>query len=272
MVAPIHALVDLPGGPVSPGRWTGIIPAAGRGSRLGSDQPKILYPILGRPILHWLLDALAPVCGNFVLVLSPEGQPAVEAVLRQRLGADYRIVVQEHPTGMADAVRLATSATKTDFALVVWGDQVTLRAETIAACAALHERRPEATLTLPTVLKSDPYIDIERDARGRIVRVRQAREGEIERAVGENDCGLFLFTARMLFATLEGSFGNLQGAHTGEMNLLQLLPAFECGPGSVATIRLPDAEETVGVNTVEDAKTAAAVLAARRELAHPRIV
>ncbi|TMJ01380.1 MAG: hypothetical protein E6G97_15965 [Alphaproteobacteria bacterium] len=262
MPAAIHPLAALPLGPVDRSCWTAIIPAAGRGSRLGSDQPKILYPILGRPILSWLLDALAPVCGASVLVLSPAGRAAVGPVA-QSLGAPLEIVIQEHPTGMADAVQRARAATRTDFVLVVWGDQVTLRTETIQACAALHQRRPNATLTLATVMKPNPYIDVERDAAGRIIRVRQAREGEIDRAVGENDCGLFLFTAATLFSVLERAAAGARGERTGETNLLQMLPAFERGPGSVATVRLADPDETLGVNTAEEAAAAAAILARR---------
>ena len=50
-----------------------IILAAGRGSRLGFDHPKILFPIAGRTILEWLVDLLKPLCGQFVFVLSPQG-------------------------------------------------------------------------------------------------------------------------------------------------------------------------------------------------------
>src|SRR5437868_12586295 len=130
MTVPIHPIADLPLGPVTISRWTAIIPAAGRGSRLGSDRPKILYPILDKPILCWLLDALVPACGEFVLVVSPEGYPAIGPVARQRLGASLKLVIQERPAGMADAVRLAAAAVRTEFAVVLWGDQVTVRAET----------------------------------------------------------------------------------------------------------------------------------------------
>src|SRR5437588_2487639 len=139
MTAAIHQIAELPLGPVTPDRWTAIIPAAGRGSRLGSDQPKILYPILGKPILEWLLDALVPVCRSFVLVLSPEGRSAIEPAARHRLGVELDVVIQERPTGMADAVRLAAAVTRTEFALTIWGDQVTVSPKTIAVCAALHE-------------------------------------------------------------------------------------------------------------------------------------
>ena len=70
-------------GIISPERWTAIIPAAGRGSRLGFDQPKILFPVAGRPILNWLLDFLLPVSSRVVLVLSPEGRGPVETALKE---------------------------------------------------------------------------------------------------------------------------------------------------------------------------------------------
>jgi UDP-N-acetylglucosamine pyrophosphorylase len=52
---------------VDPGQWTAVIPAAGRGSRLGFHRPKILYPVAGRPILDWLLDFLVPTVRRLYL-------------------------------------------------------------------------------------------------------------------------------------------------------------------------------------------------------------
>ncbi len=50
--------------PVDPACWTAVIPAAGRGTRLGFSRPKILYPLGGRAILDWLLDFLVPNCAS----------------------------------------------------------------------------------------------------------------------------------------------------------------------------------------------------------------
>ena len=59
---------------IEPARWTAIVPAAGRGSRLGFDKPKILYPVAGRAIVEWLIDFLLPNCARIVFVLSPDGR------------------------------------------------------------------------------------------------------------------------------------------------------------------------------------------------------
>jgi bifunctional N-acetylglucosamine-1-phosphate-uridyltransferase/glucosamine-1-phosphate-acetyltransferase GlmU-like protein len=128
-----------------------------------------------------------------------------------------------------------------------------------------HEARENPTLTLPTIIRDAPYIDVERDNDGRIRRVRQAREGEIERARGENDCGLFCFTTSILFAELRHATRSTHGLgrSTGEINLLQILPSFEQGAGSVGTLRIKDVSETLGVNTRRDALDAERVLSDR---------
>jgi len=64
-------------GPRHREQWTAIIPAAGRGTRLGFDQPKILYPVAGRTILEWLVRLLEPVCARVIVVASPEGAPII---------------------------------------------------------------------------------------------------------------------------------------------------------------------------------------------------
>jgi bifunctional UDP-N-acetylglucosamine pyrophosphorylase/glucosamine-1-phosphate N-acetyltransferase len=250
---------------VDSSRWTALIPAAGRGSRLAFDKPKILYPLLGRPMLDWLLDCLDALCSRFVLVLSPEGRGQVEPHARARLGSRLEIAIQPEPRGMADAIELGVACVKTPNTLVVWGDQVTLRRETVLACAAKHEGRRGALLTLATCTKEDPYIDIVRDGDGRIVRVDQAREGEIKRRVGENDCGLFLFATDALKATLASARSRQPdlGRATGEFNLLSLLPLFEQGRGTVDTVHVTDLAETLGVNDRRDATLAEEVLRRR---------
>ena len=57
-------IADVSSEPVDASLFTAIVPAAGSGTRLGHHQPKVLFPLLGRPILDWLLDLLEPVCAS----------------------------------------------------------------------------------------------------------------------------------------------------------------------------------------------------------------
>src|SRR5687768_16630217 len=114
-----------------PKLWTVVIPAAGRGSRLGYDKPKILYPVAGRPILDWLIDLLEPKATELVFVLSPTGEPEVSPLLTKRLGGRAKVVIQEEPKGMADAIHRALPHLTTPHTLIIWGDQVAIRPKTI---------------------------------------------------------------------------------------------------------------------------------------------
>ncbi|MBF0149088.1 MAG: NTP transferase domain-containing protein [Magnetococcales bacterium] len=268
---PVLYIDDIPEGTPSRSDWTIIIPAAGTGSRLGYHQPKILYPLLGRPILDWLLDALQDVMHRVVLVLSPHARTQVEPQFFSRMGSQGRVVIQTEPRGMADAVLQAESEVRTPHCLVVWGDQATLSRRTIRRCALAHEQTGTPHLTLATIMKEQPYIHFQRDANGKIIRVQQAREGEIKERIGENDCGLFLFHAQTLFSTLHHcrDHGLARGSNTREFNLLQTLPLFEQKGGDVVTVRINDERETMGVNTPEEAKIVEEILKTMRSAGVP---
>ncbi len=245
--------------------WTAIIPAAGQGTRLGYHQPKILYPVLDKPILGWLAELLKPFIARFVVVLAPDAKAHVVPALDTWLKNRYEVVLQTAPRGMADAVWQTKEAVHSPSTLVIWGDQIALTPQTIAAAMALHDSRPHAALTFPTVWRKDPYIHFERDAEQRLTGVYQAREATTRLAEGENDCGLFLFNTERLFAVLQEAMtsGSGKGSKTGEFNLLPLLPRFDKKPDDVATLRISNSEETLGINTPEEAAVLSRILKAR---------
>jgi HAD superfamily hydrolase (TIGR01509 family) len=239
---------------IDPFCWTAIVPAAGKGSRLGFHLPKILFPIAGRPILDWLLDIFAPICGRIVFVLSPEGAPVVRAALEERIPGRYDIVLQETPTGMGDAVTLGLPTVRTPHVAVVWGDQVALRQRSVELSLRIHQGRLQPDATCPTVLREHPYIHFERDAKGRVSSVRQAREGDAMPPSGESDTGFFCFRTAALKQHLSAlrTSGEGRGTVTGEFNLLPVLP-WIAQHGKLVTPRIMSLEETMGINSATDA-------------------
>lgn len=237
-----------------PAQWNAVIAAAGRGSRLGFNLPKILFPVAGRPIVDWLLDLLLPVCANAVFVLSPDGRKDVEPHLERRASGRYRIAIQETPTGMGDAVGIGMAAVDAPNAAVIWGDQVALRPQSIDAVLRLHQGPLEPAITVPTVMRPDPYIHFERNGDGRISRLLHAREGDVMPAIGESDAGFFCFRSEALRELLAATRrdGGL-GARTGEFNLLPVIPYAAAAGLRVLTPQLMEIEETVGVNSPADA-------------------
>ncbi len=241
--------------------WTALVPMAGKGTRLHFDKPKALYPILGRSILDWMLSTLLKTCEKVVLVVSPEGKQAIEnEVKRLNKESFVTLVEQFEPKGMADAILTAKDSIRTPHVLVVWGDQVTVKSKTLSICQSLLERN-NAALSLPTFVMQNPYICFDRDTSGKLLKVRQKREGEVNENLGENDCGVFCFDTKKLFEVLTDK-KNI-GSHTKEYNLLPLLPFFDDNQNKAVTLRLESADETLGVNTAEDAKRAEQILSKR---------
>lgn len=246
--------------------WSAIVPAAGHGSRLGFELPKILFPVEGRVILDWLLDLLVESCGEIVLVVSPAGaQPVWEHIRKTGISDRVCLVEQAQPLGMAHAVATGAAAVSTRHALIVWGDQVALRKTTIDATVALHECTA-ALATIPTVYRRDPYVHFERDATGRITGVLQAREGDAMPATGESDAGIFCFRTFALRRYLEWTSDSpsRRGALTREDNFLPVLPFLDGVPGNLLTAEILEEEESVGVNSRRDAEALGLVLRARR--------
>jgi bifunctional UDP-N-acetylglucosamine pyrophosphorylase / glucosamine-1-phosphate N-acetyltransferase len=240
---------------VNPSRWTAVIPAAGRGSRLGSDRPKILYPVAGRLLIEWLLGFLEPNCNRFVFVLSPGGVAEVRPELDRLIPDRYEIVVQEVPRGMGDAVELALPAVGTPNVVIVWGDQVALRRSSVDACLQLHEGPLNPAITCPTVFRRDPYIHFDRDAEGRISGLRQAREGDPMPEEGESDTGFFCFETdalRQLLGEIRLEPGQ-EGRSTKEFNFLPVIPFAAQRGLEVLSPALMTLEETVGINSAADA-------------------
>lgn len=245
----------------APSSCVAVVPAAGRGSRLGLDRPKVLLSIAGASILEHIHSQLCEVAAEIVVVVSPEGRDEVARHARQR-SLNVHLVVQEEPSGMAGAVlcagRVATAARSARL-LIVWGDQVTLRAATLRRLVAVH-RQTGAEVSLPTRVVEEPYIHLVRSERGLLTGVLQRREGDPMPGRGENDCGVFLVENRDFFARLARHLAEpgQRGRVTGEVNFLPFLTG-----GSFAgtcCLRGVDERETLGVNTPEEAERAARLL------------
>jgi len=228
-----------------------IVPAAGRGLRLGAAVPKVLVPVNGRPMLHHLLDLHAPFVGRAIVVASPEARDVVAASAGVS-GLETAVVTQATPTGMLDAIVIGIEAAAdygADRLWITWGDQVGVQAGTLERLAAVEAGTDVA---LPTVFRSEPYISFERNPQGAIERVLQRREGDVMPARGESDMGVFSLSATAAFDWLpEYARTTGVGGGTGERNFLPFI-AWAAARGTVATCEPLDAREAVGINTPDE--------------------
>ena len=237
-------------------RRTLIVPAAGLGSRLRAAAPKALVPVGGRPMIDHLIGLTSPHVQHVVVVAHPSFSAAVrDHLARTWPHVSCDVIEQQQPTGMLDAILLATPAvTRSDAEniWIVWCDQVGILPATLARLAAASSSPPLPDLVVATVWRTDPYIHFDRDEEGRIVRVRQRREGDEMPPQGESDMGLFALSRAAFLSQLPTYATDVApGRGTGERNFLPFIP-WIASSGTVVTIPATDPLEALGINTPED--------------------
>ncbi len=236
-----------------------IVLAAGKGTRMRSRTAKVLHPLLGRPLLGWVLEAAAalPAARRAVVV----GHQAAE--VERVLPPGFEPVLQRRVWGTGHAVRTARRA----FAgaaevLVLAGDTPLLRAATLRALLA-HHRRRRATVTLLSAELADPagYGRIVRDGGGAVRGIVEHGDADAAtRAVGEVNAGVYCFDR----AFLERALGRLRAANRQEEYYLTDVVAAAARSGlRVEAVRAADPGEIAGVNDRVQLAAAAEVLRRR---------
>lgn len=253
----VESVAELPALLASAPTVGGVIPAGGMGTRLGHDGPKPLFPILNRPMFEHVADAVSRVAAPGVIVASPQ----MAAILsRDGAPAGWLVTTQETPTGNLDAIVLGAMASTAEHILVVWADQAAISVETLRRLMLTHVRS-DADLTLGTVQQQDPYIHLELDGAGSVVRSLQRREGHEMPGIGTSDVGAFVIRRDWLLGVAPNLAGAMGGS-TAEPNIIDALPEL-ARLGRMRSVQAADAREAIGVNTPDEAKVVEAVLMER---------
>jgi len=223
-----------------------VILAAGQGTRMKSQLPKVLHPVAGRPMLEHVLDAAAAVAPATVTVIVGHGGAVVQERLAGRSGVTFAL--QEPQLGTAHALQQAEPvlAGKTGTVILLSGDVPLLRGRTLEKLLQAH-LAATAAATIVTASVERPY------GYGRIVRV----DGQIARIVEERDAspaerqireinsGIYAFDLPPLFDALRGIAS--QNAQA-EFYLTDLVGIYRRRKLPVETLLVDDPEEIRGIN------------------------
>ncbi|MEW6388766.1 MAG: bifunctional UDP-N-acetylglucosamine diphosphorylase/glucosamine-1-phosphate N-acetyltransferase GlmU [Thermodesulfobacteriota bacterium] len=228
---------------------TAIVLAAGQGTRMKSQHPKVLHPILGRPMVAYLLDTLISIGISDILVVVGYQFEKVEAALK-----DYpvRFVVQEPQIGTGHAVQVALPGVpgQVQTVLVLCGDAPLISGSSILALTRLHQETG-AAVTVQTIELPDGahYGRVVRDAQGRVTAVLQSKDSQDRPdilAIREINTGAYCFDAAFLRQGLDQI---PKSPVTGEIYLTDMIHiAREQGRGVEALVDA-DRENLLGINS-----------------------
>ncbi len=225
---------------------TVVVLAAGQGTRMRSDVPKVLHDLCGLPMGVWpVRAALAAGAGKVVVVDSP-ARP-LEGVLPEGV----QLVVQPQPNGTGGAVIAAAELLDAEAPVVVLsGDVPLVSPEAIAELAAAHARSGAAATMASTIL-DDPtgYGRVVRDASGAVAKVVETKQAgdatAAEMEIREVNTGVYAFDG----AALLGALPRLTADNAqGELYLPQVLDLLRADGTPVAAHVVDDAALVLGVN------------------------
>ncbi len=224
---------------------TAVILAAGQGTRMKSDLPKVLHPICGLPMIDHSLAAAKAASSETPVVVIGFGAEAV----RESLGKKARCVVQDPQLGTGHAVRQAESTLhgKTDLVLVTYADMPLLRPATLKRLVETQQAN-QGSLTILTVNAADPrgFGRVIRNAQGNVQAVvEEAAASQKQLGIHELNVGAYCFSAKWLWQALN----DIKVSKKGEYYLTDTVALAVQAGQAVQALVTDDLQETIGINT-----------------------
>jgi bifunctional UDP-N-acetylglucosamine pyrophosphorylase / glucosamine-1-phosphate N-acetyltransferase len=237
-----------------------VILAAGQGTRMRSEMPKVLHPLLGRPLIWYSLETAQKVTGTKPVLVIGHGAEQ----LRQEVGGAAQFVLQEQQLGTGHAVLQAEPLLKgsSTRVLVTYADMPLLGEQTLNQLVETHRALPEGGVAMLTL------VDQEARGFGRLIRnaegyveavVEEAVATPEQRQIRELNAGVYCFTASWLWPALR----RIPLSPKGEYFLTDLVGlAVEDGL-PIQALTTPDLAEALGINNRVHLAEAEAILRRR---------
>jgi bifunctional UDP-N-acetylglucosamine pyrophosphorylase/glucosamine-1-phosphate N-acetyltransferase len=224
-----------------------VILAAGKGTRMKSEVPKVLHKVAGRPLLDCVLETASSLMPVTTTIVVGHGAEQLKAHLGARPHVHF--VVQEPQLGTGHALLQTAPVLRglTGTVVLLSGDVPLLTRESLRGLVSTHiEEQAAATVLTAVVDRPYGYGRVVRK-NGRIARIVEERDAsKAQRAIQEINSGIYAFALPPLFDALEAiGADNAQG----EYYLPDLVAIYRRRRSGVATFTIANAVEIRGINS-----------------------
>jgi bifunctional UDP-N-acetylglucosamine pyrophosphorylase/glucosamine-1-phosphate N-acetyltransferase len=240
-----------------------LVLAAGKGTRMYSDTPKVLHPICGRPMLSYVLETLEQLdLDRIVVVVGHQAERVRDAFAVSQV----EWVVQPEQLGTAHAVHCALPqlASFDGAVLICCGDTPLLTAATLRTVMKGHVMG-DAGLSVLTMKLEQPgnYGRIIRNSQREVVAIIEAKDAnDQERDIREVNTGIYCASSDLL-RTVIAKIDNTNAQ--GEYYLTDLVQRAKEAGWKVQALAASDPTEFQGVNSKEELEAAERAIAQRME-------
>lgn len=236
-----------------------VILAAGQGTRMKSNLPKVLHQLLGKPMAWYALEAVRQVTASQPVMVVGHGAEQV----RLALGgvADYVLQTPQLGTGHAVMQAEPMLAGKTDLVLVTYADMPLLKADTLGRLVEIAQSHT-GPVTMLTVIANETrgFGRILRNTNGQISGIIEEAQATAEQLmIHELNPGVYCFRADWLWQALK----RIQLSPKGEYYLTDLAGMAVTEGYTIQTLRVEDLDEVIGINTRQHLAQAESLLRQR---------
>jgi bifunctional UDP-N-acetylglucosamine pyrophosphorylase/glucosamine-1-phosphate N-acetyltransferase len=244
---------------------TAILLAAGQGTRMKSDLPKVLHPVCGKPMLWHVLEAVKMAVTEKPVVIVGHGAELV----KNFVGDTADCVLQEPQLGTAHAALQAESLLKgkSDYVIVVYADMPLLRGETLKNLVETQLENP-GPFSMLTVMADDPrgFGRIVRSPNGKVDAIVEEYVATPEQLnIHELNVGAYCFRSEWLWNALPRI---QKSKEKGEYYLTDVVELAVKDKLAVQAVVHSDLIETIGINTRVHLAEAEAALRQRLNRVH----
>ncbi len=245
--------------------FTSIILAAGMGTRMKSEKPKVIHEVCGKPLCKWVIEQSEKAGAEDVIAVI--GHKA--ELVKETLGGCCRWALQSEQKGTGHAVMQTADMLvgKTGVCVILNGDTPLITAETIREAVEYHiSSKNQATVITAELDDATGYGRIVRNAEDEVVRIVEQKDAsEEEKRITEINSGMYVFDIESLLSALDRITPNNA---QGEYYLTDTLEIIRNDNKRVGAFVIGDNDEIRGINDRFQLYEAEKIMTARINKAH----
>ena len=231
-----------------------IILAAGKGTRMNSDIPKVLHEIRGKSLISYVVsNALKAEYKPIIVVVGYEKEKVIDSL--KNFNVDFAIQNEQHGTGHAVMCAEKGLENFDGDILILLGDMPFVSIETLRHMISIHlESNADMTIATATSDTNKDYGRIIRDNSNNISEIVEYKDAtEEQRNIKEINPSIYLFKKEVLLDSLK----KIQSHNSqGEYYLTDCIGILKNEGKNISSIVIKDEKEVAGINTQEQLKYA----------------
>jgi UDP-N-acetylglucosamine diphosphorylase/glucosamine-1-phosphate N-acetyltransferase len=239
-----------------------IILAAGKGTRMKSDQAKVLHEISGVPMIRYVVETALSVVDHVVVVVGHQAK-SVRAALSSYKNLRFAVQTEQLGTGHAVLTALPALSPGTTDVVILCGDTPLIKPRTLGELLQRHWGRTRGLTVLTTTLENPfGYGRIVLNPAGHVVAIVEESDAtETERRICMVNTGTYCINTDFLKKSLPDlTTDNAQG----EFYLTDIVERSHLEGVPAAVVEVDDALEVLGVNTLDDLAVAERLVSRRK--------